>query len=159
MSKSLKRVEEALQKGGAQYTMREMEVETRTAQAAADAAGCEVDRIAKSIIVAGLESGDFYLFITAGCNEVNGRKATKLAGERITVPNAAQIRETTGFAIGGVAPVGHLTPIKAFFDPFLMGFPTVWAAGGTPRHIFEIAPFELIRLTDADVYDFTPDPE
>ena len=159
MSKSLKRVEEALHAGGVSFEMREMDVESKTAQQAADAAGVDVNQIAKSIIVNGVDSGDFYLFITAGGNQVNSTKAIQLAGEMIAVPDAAAIRQVTGFAIGGVAPVGHLTPIKAFLDPLLMAFPTVWAAGGTPRHIFEVSPFELIKLTNATVSDFTPDDE
>lgn len=109
MSKSLKRVTRALQEHGVQCQTVEVGPAT-TAQMAAELVGCEVDQIAKSIIFRGEESGAAILFITAGGNQVDGEKASALAGEPLARADAALIRAQTGFAIGGVAPIGHLTP-------------------------------------------------
>ncbi|HRK42598.1 MAG TPA: YbaK/EbsC family protein, partial [Gemmobacter sp.] len=78
-----------------------------------------------------------------------------LASEALGRADAAQVRAVTGFAIGGVSPVGHLTASPGFFDPRLLEFPQVWAAAGTPRHIFPIAPGDLLRLTGARLEAFT----
>lgn len=154
MSKSLKRVRAALEVAGIAVDIREVG-QARTAAEAAEAAGCAIDQIAKSIIFRGETSGEAILFLTAGGNRVCADKATALAGEALGKADAALIRAQTGFAIGGVAPIGHLNPIRAFFDPRLSDFDLVWAAAGTPRHIFHIAPDRLLGLTGAQVSDFT----
>lgn len=154
MSKSLKRVKAALEAAGIETEILEMAEGTRTAQAAADAAGCAVDQIAKSIIFGTQNSGQAVLFITAGGNQVDPNKASKLAGEPLGKADAALIRAQTGFAIGGVSPVGHLTPCRAWFDPRLLAFDRVYAAAGTPHHIFPIAPQRLLQLSGAAQADF-----
>lgn len=154
MSKSLKRVTAALEQAGLEITPLEMPAETRTAQQAADAAGCHLDQIAKSVIFAGSRSGQAILFVTAGGNRVDHTKASALAGEPLGKADAALIRQQTGFAIGGVAPVGHLNPIRAFFDRRLLDFDQIFAAAGTPRHIFPIAPAHLIEISGAQPADF-----
>ncbi|WP_208351851.1 YbaK/EbsC family protein [Pseudaestuariivita rosea] len=154
MSKSLKRVKQALQDAGVETIVLEMSTETRTAQQAADAAGCHLDQIAKSIIFRGENSDKAILFITAGGNQVDHDKASQLAGEPLGKADAGLIRAQTGFAIGGVAPVGHLSPIRSFLDKRLLEFPLVYAAGGTPRHIFSIVPTDLHDLTGAEISDF-----
>ncbi|SEW05319.1 Cys-tRNA(Pro) deacylase, prolyl-tRNA editing enzyme YbaK/EbsC [Cognatiyoonia koreensis] len=155
MSKSLKRVVGALRDAGLDITPLEMDADTRTAQQAADVAGCHVDQIGKSVIFAGQDSEKAVLFITAGGNQVDPVKAAALAGEPLGKADAALIRAQTGFAIGGVSPVGHLNPIRAFLDPRLQDFATIWVAAGTPRHIFEIAPDQLLALCSATVGEFT----
>ncbi len=155
MSKSLKRVAQALRDAGLDVTPIEMGAETRTAQQAADAAGCHLDQIAKSIIFAGQTSGKAILFITAGGNQVDHAKAAAIAGEPLGKADAALIRAQTGFAIGGVAPVGHLNPIRAFIDPRLLEFKEIFAAAGTPRHIFPINPEKLVQISTAQPADFT----
>lgn len=155
MSKSLKRVQRALSEAGVETTVMEMSDQTRTAAQAAAAAGCALDQIAKSIIFGAETTGDAVLFITAGGNQVDAAKASGLAGEPLGKADAALIRAQTGFAIGGVAPVGHLTPIRAWFDPRLLEFEIVYAAAGTPRHIFPIAPDVLLRLSGALTAEFT----
>lgn len=147
MSKSLKRVVAALAKAELDITPVELGPETRTAQQAADAAGCALDQIAKSIIFQGQTSGEAILFLTAGGNRVDPDKASACAGEPLGRANAALVRSQTGFAIGGVAPIGHLSAIRSFFDPRLLEFDVVWAAAGTPRHVFPIDPTVLLRLT------------
>ena len=154
MSKSLKRVRAALEAAGLKVEVLE-KGDTRTAEQAAEAAGCALDQIVKSIVFRGEESGEAILFLTAGGNQVDGAKASALAGEALGKADAALIRAQTGFAIGGVAPVGHLNPVRAFLDPRLLEFAEVWAAAGTPRHVFAVDPAELQRVTGAQVSDFT----
>lgn len=155
MSKSLSRVRAVLAASGEPVEVLEMAVATRTAAEAAAAAGCEVDQIAKSIIFRGEDSGHVLLFLTAGGNRVDPDKAAAVAGQRLGKADAALVRAETGFAIGGVAPVGHLTPVAAWFDPRLAEFPRVWAAAGTPHHIFAMAPERLRLLAGANLADFT----
>lgn len=154
MSKSLARVKAALEAAQVDTQVLEMG-QTRTAQDAATAAGCHVDQIAKSIIFRGEQTGHVVLFLTAGGNRVCAEKATQVAGQPLGKADAALIREQTGFAIGGVSPVGHLTPSPAYLDPRLQEFDVIWAAAGTPRHIFQITPADLLRITGATVADFT----
>ncbi len=154
MSKSLKRVRAALQSAGLQVTVLEMHEETRTAKQAADAAGCALDQIAKSIMFRCERTGDAVLFITSGGNTVNPARASALAGGPLGKANAALIRAQTGFAIGGVAPIGHLTPPRAWFDTRLLAFDLVYGAAGTPRHVFPIAPGDLLRLSGATEAEF-----
>ena len=92
--------------------------------------------------------------ITVG-NTGDAAKATALAGEPLGKADAALIRTQTGFAIGGVAPVGHVNPIVAFIDPRLMDFTDIWAAAGTPHHVFRSAPAELAKISDSQASDFT----
>lgn len=155
MSKSLKRVRAALERNGLAVDIMETGTSTRTAQQAADVAGCHVDQIAKSIIFRGETSQTAILFLTAGGNRVSEQAASAVAGEALGKADAALIRAQTGFAIGGVSPIGHLNPIRAFIDPRLSEFDVIWAAAGTPHHIFPIAPDTLISITGAKTADFT----
>lgn len=155
MSKSRKRVEAALAAAGLDVAITEMAEETRTAEQAAAAVGCQVDQIAKSIIFRGECTGHVVLFITAGGNQVDPAKASAFAGQALGKADADLIRAETGFAIGGVAPVGHLRPVTTFLDPRLLEFGQVWAAAGTPRSVFPIAPDALLRLSGAQTADFT----
>lgn len=156
MSKSLKRVRAALEAAGIPPEIRETAL-ARTAADAAAAIGCEVDQIAKSIVFRGEESGEAVLFLTAGSNQVDSARAATCAGEALGKADAALIRTQTGFAIGGVAPVGHLNPIRAFIDPRLSDFDVIWAAAGTPHHVFPSTAQVLIGLTGAQQVAFTMD--
>lgn len=155
MSKSLQRVMDALTAAKMGTIAIEMPSETRTAAQAAAAASCEIDQIAKSIIFAGETTGKLYLFITAGSNQVDPEKAASLANEPMARADPREVRDTTGFAIGGVAPVGHLSPITCYFDKSLKRFGIIYAAAGTPRHIFAISPDDLIDISNAQTSDFT----
>ena len=154
MSKSLARVTAALREAGLDAQPVEMSAETRTAEQAAAAAGCALDQIVKSILFQGA-SGRLYLFLTAGGNRVDAALASALAGEPLGRADGQTVRNITGFAIGGVAPLGHPTPLPVWIDPRLMEFPLVWAAAGTPRHIFPAAPDDLIRAAGATPAAFT----
>jgi len=154
MSKSLKRVRAALDAAGIDARIQETPL-ARTAADAAAAIGCEIDQIAKSIIFRGATSGAAILFVTAGGNTVDADKAAQIAGEPLGKADAALIRAQTGFAIGGVSPVGHINPIAAFFDPKLLDFDRIWAAAGTPHHVFGATPQDVLRISGAQVSDFT----
>lgn len=155
MSKSLKRVRAALNAAGLDTRIIETDAQTRTAAQAAEQAGCHVDQIAKSIIFRGVDTNRAVLFLTAGGNQVDADMASRLAAEPLDMADAELIRAQTGFAIGGVSPVGHLNPIRAFIDPRLTEFDLIWAAAGTPRHIFSIAPADMARLAAAPATAFT----
>lgn len=155
MSRSLARVQAALAAAGVETRVLEMGASTRTAPEAAAAAGCVLDQIVKSIVFRGEGSGHVRLFLTAGGNRVDPARASALAGEPLGRADADLVRRETGFAIGGVAPLGHLQPVPVWMDPRLLDFPQVWAAAGTPRHIFAIDPHLLQRITGATRGDFT----
>ncbi|MGB3407847.1 MAG: YbaK/EbsC family protein [Jannaschia sp.] len=153
MSKSLNRVTAALDALGIAGRPVEMPGETRTARQAADAVGCALDQIAKSIIFG--QGNGCALFLTAGGNKVDPTRAMALAGAPLSRADADTVRRVTGFAIGGVSPVGHLSASPVWMDRRLMDFDTVWAAAGTPRHVFPVAPNDLLRVTRAILADFT----
>ena len=155
MSKSLKRVKRTAEELGLEIEVVETAIDTHTAEQAAQSQGCHVDQIAKSIIFRGEISDMAILFLTAGGNRVDAQKASQLAGEPLGKADAALIRAQTGFAIGGVSPIGHLNPIQTFIDPRLLEFDVLWAAAGTPRHVFAIAPQTLVDVTGATVAAFT----
>lgn len=154
MSKSLTRVTEALRAAGLTSVPVAMAEETRTAVQAAAAVGCALDQIAKSLVFQGADSGRVILFLTAGGNRVDAGRAAALAGEALVRADAGVVRTRTGFAIGGVAPVGHAEALPVFMDRRLLDFATVWAAAGTPRHVFPVAPADLQRASGAVVGDF-----
>lgn len=154
MSKSLKRVRARLIDLGIEPDIRETAL-ARTARDAADALGCAVDQIAKSIIMGGETSGDALLFITAGGNRVDPARASALAGEPLGKADAVLIRAQTGFAIGGVSPIGHLTQPRAWFDRRLLDFDLIWAAAGTPHHLFGLDPAVLLKISGAQDAEFT----
>lgn len=156
MSKSLKRVRAAL--APLIDTGRVEVIETapaNTAALAAEAIGCDIDQIAKSIIFRGETSDQPILFVTAGGNRVDGTRAAEIAGEALGKADAAFIRARTGFAIGGVSPVGHIGNTRTFLDPRLTEFDMIWPAAGTPRHVFSVNPADLVEISGAQVVDFT----
>lgn len=155
MSKSVKRVQAALDAAGADATIVAMQNGTRTAEAAAAAVGCTVDQIAKSIIFRGNDSDEVLLFITAGGNRVDPDRASAVAGQALLSADASFVRAKTGFVIGGVSPIGHLSAPRAYFDPKLLTFDVIWAAAGTPNHVFSIDPSSLLKISESQVSDFT----
>ncbi|MEL6688944.1 MAG: YbaK/EbsC family protein [Pseudomonadota bacterium] len=154
MSKSLKRVRAALE--ALKLDTEIVEVgQARTAAEAAESLGCTVAQIANSIILLGLETGQVRLFLTSGAERVDLDKAGVVAGEALGKADAAIIRAQTGFAIGGVAPVGHLNPISAWVDRSLLKHDRIFAAAGTPRHLFGLEPAQLVEISHGEVADFT----
>jgi prolyl-tRNA editing enzyme YbaK/EbsC (Cys-tRNA(Pro) deacylase) len=137
---------------GPDFQVLEFEASTRTSQEAADAIGCTVAEIAKALIFKSAE-GRAVLVIASGVNRVDEKKVQTLLGQRIGRADADFVRDRTGFAIGGVPPVGHASKPVVLIDRDLQRFPYVWAAGGTPNAVFRIAPADLIRLTQGKVAD------
>ncbi len=126
---------------------------TRSAEDAAAAVGCAVDQIVKSMVFDA--DGELILALTSGANMVDGEALARLAGvTKCGRANADQVRETTSFAIGGVPPFGHTASVRTWIDPHLMTFDRIWAAAGTPRHVFAIEPTVLVALSQATVADF-----
>lgn len=149
MSKSVKRVERAAEGLGLDITVKRMGESTRTAEDAAKACGCEVARIVKSLIFQGETSGDLILLLVSGSNRVDMEKAAASVGEPLVRADANDVRARTGFAIGGVSPIGHLEAPRIWMDDTLLGFETIWAAAGAPDAVFEIVPASLLRATGA----------
>jgi prolyl-tRNA editing enzyme YbaK/EbsC (Cys-tRNA(Pro) deacylase) len=126
-----------------------------TAQMAADAIGVEIGRIVKSLLFRGAESGKPYMVLVSGANRVHEKRVGRLIGEKLERADADFVKQHTGFSIGGVSPYGHPAPLDISMDEALLAFPTVWAAAGNPRSVFEIAPEELARTTGARRIDVT----
>jgi prolyl-tRNA editing enzyme YbaK/EbsC (Cys-tRNA(Pro) deacylase) len=124
---------------------------TRTAADAAAAVGVEVGQIVKSLVFARPESGRLVLVLTSGSNRVDEARVGELLGEPIARADADAVRVATGYAIGGVPPVGHTEPIETIVDEDLLQYAVVWAAAGTPRDNFAIAPDDLVRATGGRV--------
>lgn len=144
------RVQAAL---GPSYTVVEFDESTHTAQDAADAIGCDVAQIAKSILFRAAQSGRAVLVVASGRNRVDEKKIRALLGEKVERASPDFVKEMTGYEIGGVPPVGHASPCVVYLDESLKAFPTVWAAGGMGNAVFEI-PFDaLAALTGATVAD------
>lgn len=122
----------------------------RTAEDAANAVGCEVDQIVKSMIfsASGDRSQELVLALTAGSNRIDGNALAEVAGvDRCGRADPEDVRRATGYAIGGIPPFGHATELRTFLDPHLLTFDEVWAAAGTPRHVFPISPSTLLEIT------------
>jgi prolyl-tRNA editing enzyme YbaK/EbsC (Cys-tRNA(Pro) deacylase) len=124
-----------------------MPASTRTAQEAAQAIGCQVGQIAKSLLFKTKRTGKPVLVITSGSNRVNEKKLGELLQEPIEKASADFVREQTGFAIGGVPPVGHANALLTFLDQDLMHYDVIWAAAGTPNAVFKLTPAELEKVT------------
>ncbi|MEM6276616.1 MAG: YbaK/EbsC family protein [Pseudomonadota bacterium] len=154
MSKSLKRVKAALEALGMDREIVEVG-QARTAAETAASLGCEVAQIANSIFLLGQSSGAVKLFLTSGAKRVDVALASAVAEEPLGKADAAVIRAQTGFAIGGVAPLGHLSPPRAWIDQSLMSFDQIYAAAGTPRHLFGLTPVELQAISGGEIAHFT----
>lgn len=148
LSPSAQKVQDTLsERGFPRLEVRELAQSTRTAQEAASAVGCTVGQIVKSLIFRGATSGKPYLLLVSGPNRVDTHKVEANLGERLEKPDADYVRRVTGFAIGGVPPVGHAEHLEALIDPDLLGFDRIFAAAGTPNAIFGLSPDELLKLT------------
>jgi prolyl-tRNA editing enzyme YbaK/EbsC (Cys-tRNA(Pro) deacylase) len=124
-----------------------MPATTRTAAEAAAACGCTVGQIVKSLVFRGDLSGRAILLLVSGANRVNEAAVAGPIGEAIARPDAAFVREATGFAIGGISPFGHTTPLTPYIDADLMQYEMVWAAAGTPNAVFAVRPAALRDAT------------
>lgn len=131
--------------------VQELPHSTRTALEAAQAVGCQVGQIAKSLVFRAEASGRAILVITSGANRASLQAIAEAIGEGVDLADPEFVRTQTGFAIGGVPPAGHTQRLLTLIDEDLLGYPVIWAAAGTPRAIFPIAPSELESLTGGRV--------
>jgi Cys-tRNA(Pro) deacylase len=152
VSTSVDRVRAALEAQGlADVQVREFAESTATAADAAAAVGASVGRIVKSLVFMAGEQP--ILALVSGPNRVDVQKLASLAGQPVKRANADQVRELTGFAVGGVPPLGHSQALPTYIDQDLLRYDQVWAAAGTPRTVFPIAPDDLVRVTGGRVVD------
>ncbi len=153
LKESAKRVQEALAARGFAFEVREFPAATRTSAEAAAAIGCAIGQIAKSLVFRAHESGRPVLVIASGANRVDETAVGALLGEMIGRADADFVRAATGFAIGGVPPLGHREPILTLIDRDLLGFQEIWAAAGTPNAVFRLTPQDLVALTGGQLAD------
>ncbi len=151
LSASAQKVQDALMALGLPCRVVELPASTRTAQEAADAVGCSVGQIVKSLVFRGARTDLPILVVASGANRVNEERLGELAGEPIAKADAAFVRAHTGFAIGGVAPLGHPAPLKTYIDADLLQYAEIWAAAGTPNAVFALAPADLQMMTGGKV--------
>ncbi len=150
---SIERVTEAAREAGMKIEIRRMGASTRTAEEAAEQCGCAVDQIVKSLIFQGQQRGELYLFLLAGSNRLDMAKAAAVAGEELQRADPRLVRDRTGFAIGGVSPIGHLIEIATFADRNLLEHSLVWAAAGAHDAVFATEPQTLIASAKARICD------
>jgi prolyl-tRNA editing enzyme YbaK/EbsC (Cys-tRNA(Pro) deacylase) len=151
LSPAAQRVQKALDAFGLSLEVVELPASTRTAVEAAQAAGCTVGQIVKSLVFREAQSGQPVLVLASGANRVDERKLADLLGEPVGKADADFVRSASGFAIGGVPPVGHSQPIRTFIDEDLLAYDVVWAAAGTPNAVFHLAPADLVKITAGTV--------
>ena len=151
LSHSAQKVQQALQAMNLPCQVVELPDSTRTAVEAAQAVGCEVAQIVKSLIFMGVESSHPILVVASGINRVDETHLALLAGEAIKKADAEFVRAQTGFAIGGIPPVGLANQMSTFIDQDLLAYQSVWAAAGTPHAVFELDPAFLERMTGGTV--------
>lgn len=151
MHAKAQRVQEALADLGMALQVRELPDSTRTAAEAAAAVGTNVAQIAKSLVF--LHDDRVVLVIASGANRVSTEKLAAFLGGGVIQPDAKTVKRLTGYSVGGVPPVGHLTPPVTFIDQDLLLYDTLWAAAGTPNAVFPLSPTQLIALTAGQVVD------
>jgi prolyl-tRNA editing enzyme YbaK/EbsC (Cys-tRNA(Pro) deacylase) len=150
---SAKKVRDAATALGLAIEVRTMAESTRTAEEAAAACGVTVGQIVKSLVFSGATSGKPYLLLVSGTNRVNEKGVAAHLGEKLKRADVDFVRELTGFAIGGIPPFGHDTPLATYIDRDLLQYDVVWAAAGTPKAVFRVEPTKLKDAAKATVID------
>ena len=151
ISTSAQKVQDALSQSGLKLQVVELPASTRTSAEAAQAVGCQIGQIAKSLIFKTCETQRPILVIASGANRVDELKIGARLGEPIGKADAEFVRSRTGFVIGGVPPIGHIEVIKTFIDEDLLAFEQIWAAAGTPHAVFPLKPADLVQITHGEV--------
>ena len=151
LSSSVQKVQDAIKDLGFSVEVVELEATTRTSADAARAVGCTVEQIAKSLIFQTRITHRPILVIASGSNRVNEKRMAELVSEPIGKADADFVREHTGFAIGGVPPVGHLEKLDVFIDEDLLRYEGIWAAAGSPHAVFKLTPSDLVKLSGGHV--------
>jgi Cys-tRNA(Pro) deacylase len=155
LSSSAQKVQDALHRLGYSATVVELPDSTRTAKEAAQAIGCQVAQIVKSLIFRGKHSHKPILVVASGINRVNEKRLSTLAAEPIEKADAEFVRQHTGFAVGGVPPLGHAEQLETFIDEDLLQYEEIWAAAGTPHAVFQLTPADLQKMTGGQVVSIT----
>jgi prolyl-tRNA editing enzyme YbaK/EbsC (Cys-tRNA(Pro) deacylase) len=155
LSHSALRVQQALQELGLSLVVLELPASTRSSQEAAQAIGCKVGQIAKSIIFRGARTDQPVLVIASGPNRIDEAIISGMLAESISKADADFVRQRTGFAIGGVPPLGHTEKLEIFIDQDLLQYPEIWAAAGTPHAVFRLTPQELVSMTSGKIIKVT----
>ena len=145
------RVAQELNRLGIESEVRVMPASTRSALEAAAAVGCDVSQIVKSLIFRSINSDEPILVLASGANRVDERRLAEIVGGPVERATAEFVRARTGYAIGGVPPIGHLHRTDSYLDEQLLSHPVVWAAAGSPRAVFSVTPADLVRVTEAKV--------
>ena len=153
LSASARKVQAALDSLGLPLRVVELPASTRTAVEAAQAIGCQVGQIVKSLVFRRKNTGLPLLVIASGANRVNEKKINEEIGEMIGKADADFVRQQTGFAIGGVPPLGHTQPIQTLIDADLFNYQEIWAAAGTPFAVFRLTPADLVTITQGRVLE------
>jgi len=151
LSSSAQKIQDLLNSLGYRYTVIEHAESTRTAQEAAIRASCELGQIVKSLIFRGITSDKPILVLTSGANRVDEKLIGEYAGEPIGRADADFVRAVTGFAIGGVPPLGHNEKMETYLDQDFQQYATIWAAAGTPNSIFEMKTEDLQKMTGGKI--------
>ena len=153
LKRSAQLVQDALRAKGLSCEVKELPDTTRSAKEAAKAIGCEVAEIAKSLVFRNIDQDVPVLVIASGPNRVDEAKISEILTCDIEMASPDYVRESTGFAIGGVPPLGHKTPLTTLIDQDLMSFDEIWAAAGTPFSVFMIEPHALVEATQARIVE------
>jgi prolyl-tRNA editing enzyme YbaK/EbsC (Cys-tRNA(Pro) deacylase) len=146
LAASAQRVQDALKALGVACQVVELPASTRSAAEAAQAIGCRVEQIAKSLVFRGLPTNRPVLALVSGANRVDEERLGELITEPVAKADAEYVRQRTGFAIGGVPPVGHVESLACLIDEDLLQHDAIWAAAGTPRAVFRLTPADLQRI-------------
>jgi Cys-tRNA(Pro) deacylase len=151
LSSSAQKVQDLLKNRGFASRVVELSDSTRTAKEAAQAIGCEVEQIVKSLVFKGKHSHNPLLVVASGTNRVNEQQISKLVGEPIEKADANFVRQRTGFVVGGVPPLGHSEPLQTLIDEDLLQYKEIWAAAGTQHAVFQLTPADLQAMTGGQV--------
>ncbi len=155
LSDSAQKVQHALDQHGVACTVVELPGSTRTSQEAAQAIGCRVEQIAKTLVFQTKTTKRPVLVVASGANRVNEKKLRDLLSEPVKKADADFVREHTGFAIGGVPPAGLSKPMEIFIDEDLFKYEEIWAAAGTPHAVFKLTATDLVKITQGKVVTIT----
>ncbi len=147
LSSSVQKVQDAIKALGFSIQVVELEATTRTSAEAAQAVGCKVEQIAKSLVFRGRQTEKPILIIASGSNRVNEKRMEEFISEPLAKADADFVRRHTGFVIGGVPPVGHPEKLKIFIDEDLLKYEEIWAAAGSPHAVFKLTPSDLVKMT------------
>ncbi len=145
------KVIDAFKQKGIEIDILNLDVSTKTSQEAADAVGCDIEQIAKSIVFFESIQNKLVQTFVSGPNKVNLESFQNQTNLRIEKADAEYVRESTGFAIGGVAPLGHKNRPLYFIDETLIDFHEVWCAAGTPSSLFKLKTEDLLKATEAKI--------